>query len=313
MKVEQLANNFKNQANKSSSKGVECNHAEISKRFFFSIKKLTRIVPQYDSINVFYDGRLPSVKSVLPIAILSRFFGKEVNLFFYPSEDFNKFSRSQYKAISLFKNVVVGSRFMQRELKSRKVEAQVELPFVELSGIKRRVVSGVQPHILLIHNNAEDSGAVCAIRAFKFVKQKYPRTEMTIVTDKANDWQHSRELSGQNISGLNFIDAGDKATINEALEKSDTFINCSLSETIPQPLLVALSAGLPAVSFETYGPREIIEHGVNGFLIRHNDSSQLADRIIELVEEPGLVEKFSTNAVKIRPQLSINNIIRPLA
>jgi hypothetical protein len=48
LEVEQLANNFKNQANKSSSKGVECNHAEISKRFFFSIKKLTRIVPQYD-------------------------------------------------------------------------------------------------------------------------------------------------------------------------------------------------------------------------------------------------------------------------
>ncbi len=250
-----------------------------------SVRKLARLIPQFDSIQLFYDGTVSFSKSIIPAVVISRFFGKGIALLYYPGQIIDEIPRTHRKVMSLCSNVYVGTRYLQRELAKRNVESEVLLPPVTVNSIPVRTISRVQPHILLVHESATDAGAICAAKAAAMVKQKYPRTELTNLTEVPQEFRKA------------FADA-------------DIFVNCSASESAPAALLAAMASGMPSISFETYGAREIIENGVNGFLIRHNDHNQLADSIIKLVEESALVSKVSQEATKLKDKLAVEKLVR---
>lgn len=77
-------------------------------------------------------------------------------------------------------------------------------------------------------------------------------------------------------------------------------------------LLEAQAFGLPIVSFNIKcGPNEIVEQGVNGYLIEPFNIEEFADILSKLMKTPGLLESFINNSqnnmgkfdkVKIRNQ-----------
>lgn len=313
LNISSLSKEFTISFNNISEKQINTQTCNPDISILDNFKYLSRVIDGFDSIQVFYDGSLSAFANILPVVIISRFFGKQVNLFYYPGEEIEKIKWYHFKIFKLFNRVFVGSRYLQRLLSKKGINAGVQLPFIETSTIQVRKIDEVQPHILLVHDNPDDSGAVCAMRAFKFVKQKYPRTEMTVVTNNMIPWQLSLSFIEQIYNGVHYIESNDLDEVNNAYANTDVFINCNLSETMPIPLLSAMISGMPSISYETYGPREIIENNVNGVLIRHNDSNQLADRIIELVEVPEMAGKLSGQAVKIKDRVTADKLVSLIA
>ena len=91
---------------------------------------------------------------------------------------------------------------------------------------------------------------------------------------------------------------------------SRALLSTSVYETFGQTLVEALAVGTPAVSFRCGGPEDIIEEGVNGFLVPAFDTATYADRIAQLLmtdaQEGGAlspeccqrsVERFGAEAV----------------
>lgn len=62
---------------------------------------------------------------------------------------------------------------------------------------------------------------------------------------------------------------------------------------IPNVLVEAMAAGLPAVSTEVSGIPELVEDGVNGLLVPQEDAPALADALARLATEPGLPERLA--------------------
>ena len=60
--------------------------------------------------------------------------------------------------------------------------------------------------------------------------------------------------------------------------------------------------GVPCVSSDcpVGGPADMINDGKNGFLVSCSDINTLANKVIELLQNENLREKFSINAIKIR-------------
>jgi len=275
-----------------------------------SIRKLIRLIPRFDSIQLFFDGTVSFAKSVFPAVVMARFFGKSVALFYYPDPAADEIPPTYRKTMSLCSQVYVGTKYLQRELAQYKVKSEVLPPPVNFDSWPVRVIDEVQPHLLLVHNSAIDSGAICAIRAFIMVKHKYPRTTITVVTQDSIRWMMGVMQLGQNIQGHDYVNPDNEPEFRRAFSQADIFVNCSQSESVPPALLAAMASGLPSISFESYGAREIIEYGMNGLLIRHNDHNQLANEIIRLIEEPALAAQISREAAKIRRKLSVDNIAR---
>jgi glycosyltransferase involved in cell wall biosynthesis len=70
------------------------------------------------------------------------------------------------------------------------------------------------------------------------------------------------------------------------LSAADLFVLPSLSEGVPHALLEALAFGLPVVASAVGGVPEIVQDGVNGYLVPPGDSPAIARRILDLLGSP---------------------------
>ena len=74
-----------------------------------------------------------------------------------------------------------------------------------------------------------------------------------------------------------------KAAFFDAL---DIFVLPSMMEAFGIVLIEAMSYGIPVVSTEAHGPREIIHQGVDGILFQSGDREAMADAMEQLVTDP---------------------------
>lgn len=98
--------------------------------------------------------------------------------------------------------------------------------------------------------------------------------------------------------------------IFEEYAKSDFLVMTSYSEGLPMVLIEAMSCGLPAICFDfPCGPKDLIEDGINGFLVENNNIRLLAEKIELLIRNQNLRLKFSENARQIKDKFSEERIM----
>jgi glycosyltransferase involved in cell wall biosynthesis len=66
----------------------------------------------------------------------------------------------------------------------------------------------------------------------------------------------------------------------------------SYREGFPKSLLEAASSGLPIVTYDVPGCRDIVTHGVNGFLIPFKDDNALREAILKLIKDQDLCDSM---------------------
>lgn len=72
--------------------------------------------------------------------------------------------------------------------------------------------------------------------------------------------------------------------VRPMLAASDCVVLPSYREGTPRSLLEAASMAIPVVTTDVPGCREVVEHGVSGFLCRAKDAQDLADKMIRMIE-----------------------------
>ena len=85
----------------------------------------------------------------------------------------------------------------------------------------------------------------------------------------------------------------------------------SYFEGFPLVLIEALQHGLPCIAFDCqFGPKDVIEDGQCGFIVKENDITQYAERLSKLIESQELRESLSTAARKRAEEYDIASIMR---
>jgi glycosyltransferase involved in cell wall biosynthesis len=103
------------------------------------------------------------------------------------------------------------------------------------------------------------------------------------------------ELQGQiAAAGLSdrFLIPGFRSDLDSLLPGLDVLIQSSFTEGLPNILLEALACKIPVVATDVGGTPEVIEDGVNGFLVEPGDPSALAHRIADLLASDRLRERM---------------------
>lgn len=104
---------------------------------------------------------------------------------------------------------------------------------------------------------------------------------------------------------------GETKYVSTQYESSAVYVMTSRMEGLPMVLLEAKSYKLPIVSFDIEtGPDEIVEDGVNGYLIKPYDTDEMAKKICELIENDDLRKRFSDNAYIGIEKFDIHDIMK---
>ena len=95
----------------------------------------------------------------------------------------------------------------------------------------------------------------------------------------------------------------------ELLYRTSTiFVLSSKNEGLPMVLMEAMSQGCACVSFDiSTGPREIIDDGVDGILVKENDFGELMEKIEWLISDEEMCRKLGEKAM-----LSMNRYSLPV-
>lgn len=99
--------------------------------------------------------------------------------------------------------------------------------------------------------------------------------------------------------------------VQNAYLSASIFVLTSRYEGLPMVLLEAQACGLPIVAFTCQcGPRDIIEDGVNGYLIDNRDEAQFAQRLTTLMADSFLRQHMGKAALQSSERFTEENIMR---
>jgi glycosyltransferase involved in cell wall biosynthesis len=133
------------------------------------------------------------------------------------------------------------------------------------------------------------------LHAWASVEKRCPDWELVIfgAGDRTPYERLASELSLQRCS-LN----GPTADIEKEYLNSSLFAFSSRFEGFGMVLIEAMACGLPVVSFACpCGPKDIITDGIDGLLVENGNVSQLAEKIIYMIEHPEERTRMGANAV----------------
>ncbi len=128
------------------------------------------------------------------------------------------------------------------------------------------------------------------IKAIMHAQVTLPNISAIIVGDGPIRDDLEQLASDLKVEGnIQFV--GQQSNIEEWLRKAKVFVLTSDSEGLSLALMEAMMCGLPAVVSNVGDLGDLIEDGINGFLINEHTPEAFANRFVELLEDE---EKFAT-------------------
>ena len=99
--------------------------------------------------------------------------------------------------------------------------------------------------------------------------------------------------------------------ISDWLRVSDAFIFPSKGEGLSMSVSEAMSCGVPVIGFDVVGIREMIKHGVNGYLLNERSDSNLFRYMIKIIENKDDLSKGALlSSQRYNSQSIANEIIK---
>jgi glycosyltransferase involved in cell wall biosynthesis len=91
---------------------------------------------------------------------------------------------------------------------------------------------------------------------------------------------------------------GSVSDVIPLLRASDMGVLSSNSESLSNAIIEYMAAGLPVICTDVGGNSELVQDGLNGFLVPFGDPGKLADAIVRLVNNPDLRLKMGKESIK---------------
>lgn len=148
------------------------------------------------------------------------------------------------------------------------------------------------------------------IEAFARIAQRHPGWKLEILGDGPWREELARAIAARGLE-TRIAMPGFSPQVRQAMRCADLFVLSSRFEGLPNALLEAMAEGAACVSFDcTAGPRELITHGENGWLVPAEDVDGLAVALDTLMRDDGLRARLGTRAREVCNFYSVGEILR---
>ena len=146
--------------------------------------------------------------------------------------------------------------------------------------------------VICVGKIAYQKGQDLLVKAWEKVIQKYPDWKLELY-GKANE----NFLKTDHLKEKNIYFFPPQKNIADRYLDSSVCVMSSRFEGFGMVLIEAMACGVPCVSFDCdYGPGDIIEDGEDGFLVEKENTDDLAEKLMLLIENEAMRKRFGINA-----------------
>ena len=183
-------------------------------------------------------------------------------------------------------------------------------PFLNADGKTLRKEKGWQDETIIISVGrlAPEKNWETLLHAFAKVYPEYHNLRLVLIGDGPARESLQALASELGIAErVTFTGSLHFEEVPAYLKAADVFSFASVTETQGLVTIEAMAAGLPVVSVDGSGTRDIVEHGKQGFLVE-NDAEALAKGLHELLSDPHKMKRFSNSALKKAKSFDVNQL-----
>jgi glycosyltransferase involved in cell wall biosynthesis len=156
--------------------------------------------------------------------------------------------------------------------------------------------SSVSSIVMAVGSHSYNKGYDLLLSVWQIVIRKHPSMQLYIYgkIDEEQTYLKMAVELGINKS-VHFFDP--VPNIHEKYQEASIIVLPSRSEGFSMVLIEAMACGVPCVSFDCpCGPADIIQDGIDGFLVTNGDIDAFANKIITLIDDENLRQRMGSNA-----------------
>ena len=167
---------------------------------------------------------------------------------------------------------------------------------------------GSRPFVLSAAGRLEkEKNLSFLVRTFARIRKKIEAN--LLIIGEGSEKGMLQTLSAELGIADDVIFLGYQRDLSAYIAKSDIFVHTCLFEGFPNVILEAMAYGVPVVAVDCpHGPRDIIRHGENGFLVPMDDEDALADALLTLADNRELRDRIAQEGLKRAMDFSIEKM-----
>ena len=164
--------------------------------------------------------------------------------------------------------------------------------------------------ITYIGRLSEEKGVIDLIEVFKKIHDKDDEFRLNIVGDGELKEKMIQKISENHLESCAFMQGyKSKSELEEIMLNTSIGINTSYTESFGLALMETFSYGIPCVAFSSAeGAKEIIDNDKNGYIIENRNFEEMANKVIDLVNNKDKLMIFGKNAKEKSEQFEVRNI-----
>ncbi|MCL4386749.1 MAG: glycosyltransferase family 4 protein, partial [Cyanobacteria bacterium] len=155
------------------------------------------------------------------------------------------------------------------------------------------------PFVLQISTQTHDKGSHHTVEAMKILWQKGVDIKLVLIGQILNDFEEylltQESYVFENTIILNYADEEDK---NNAIEGCEVFVMPSKSDSFGLVYVESWLYKKPVIAAYCSGVMEVIDEGINGFLVPFGDYEMIAGYILKLLQNKELALKMGGEGYK---------------
>jgi len=163
--------------------------------------------------------------------------------------------------------------------------------------------------ILCVTRITPRKGVRYLIEAFSQLYKKYPNLSLQIIgegNEKENLEKMARRLGLE--KQVNFVGLLPHEKLPAYYQSAGVYVLPSQNEGMSNCMLEALASGLPLLATNTGGTQELIEDGVNGFILRMKSAEDIAEKLEILIQNEELRKKMGKASREKAERMSWENV-----
>lgn len=261
--------------------------------------------------NIKYFSHLHSNRSVFKKKTIFNFFSKKsIYEIFEKNRLLTKYKKANIKFISISSDTY---KFFTKEMAKYRNDL-ISLPnAINLLRFKtiKKTPSLRKIKLITIGSLVPKKNQIFLVEVVNYIKNKNYEVSLNIIGDGPEIKNIQNRILEMNLTS-NIKLSGNQDLIEEQFKKADFYVHSAVYEPFGLVILEAMASRLAVVSLNGSGNSDIIDNGINGFILNENNYKKFGDIVIKLFSNTSNYKKIVRKGYKSALKYDITGYVNKL-